>query len=268
MKNILFFGLLISFSGFAQSDYGMLSKLPGGQQLFSITQSKTLATEYKNMHKLKVDVTNPLQEKFTWEIPKSGENQTLHVERAGNHRKVKRVTRTGRIPGKSGEDVVVSSLVNPSGDIQSHTQCSQKFNKSFVPGIKSNDGENRCTTWNKKSCEYVKQVIEQGDLDKKIAECNGLLKKVNDHQSNLKDLVADDHIRDVAAITAITGKKSYQNSFEVKADTLGNVTSVYGNFLAGVEICDTLNSNEGNVSFEKVVESSDDSATAGAVTVE
>jgi hypothetical protein len=253
MKKMILMSCLFSISALAQApqtDYGHLSRLPGGNQFFSISPKKTLATDYSLLSKLQVNVTD-LREEFKWEVPKSGEKQTLVVEREGNHRKVRRVTRTGRIPGKKdGEDAVVSSYITPGGDIQSHTVCGQKFKKILVGLATSKTDEFRCSTWNKKSCDYVQKVLKDGALAQKINQCNDLLRTLSQYQNGLKELTADDHQRDMKAIASINGKKDYKNAFEMTTDSLGNVSMVYENYLAGAEICDEL-TNHPNASFEK-----------------
>jgi hypothetical protein len=255
MKKIILLGSILSIGAYAQDttiDYGHLSKLPGENQVFSISPTKTLATDYTTLSKLQIKVTD-LREEFKWEIPKSREKQSLVVEREGNHRKVRRVTRTGRMPGKKvGEDAVISSYMTPNGQVQSHTVCGQKFKKILIGLATSKTDEFRCSTWNKSSCEYVQKILSEGDLNNKINQCNDLLKNLSLYQNGLKELVADDHQRDIKAISEVNGRKDYKNSFEVSTDTLGNVSMVYENFLAGAEICEELTNNS-SVSFEEEI---------------
>jgi hypothetical protein len=231
-------------------DYGHLSRLPGGGQFFSISPAKTLVTDYAPLGKFEVNVTD-LREEFKWQVPKSGEKQYLLVEREGNHRKVRRITRTGRIPGKSsGEDAVVSTYLTPTGEIQSQTVCGQKFKKILIGLATSKTDDFRCSTWNKRSCEYVQNILREAGLAQKINECNGLLKTLSNYQNGLKELVADDHQRDIKTISAINGKKGYKNAFELGPDSLASVSMIYENFLAGAEACDEI-MNHPTVSFEK-----------------
>lgn len=250
MKKLIFIGLIMSFSAGANTDYGFLTKLPGGTQLFNISPSKTLITDYKPMGELKVNAVD-LREEYKWKIPSTGDKQSVVVERAGNHKKVKRITRTGKIPGRDGgENSVVTSLITPSGNVQSYTYCNEKFKKVLLGTIKKTTEDYKCTTWNKKSCDYVKNVLETGDLDKKITECNGLLKSISEHQKKLKELVQDDFARDIQAVNDINGFKGYKNSFELSSDSLSNVSSIYASYESGADFCEML-SNNPNATFEE-----------------
>jgi hypothetical protein len=251
MKTILGLSLLLLTIQFAEAsdgrDYGYLSILPGGQQLVSINDGKNVSLDPKNFEKLKIE-SKDQSDVFSWQVPKSGEKQALVVERERASKRVLRITRSGTIPGRSPkQDVVITSRLKAPGVLQSYTVCSEEY-KTLV-GIKTKTDGNNCSTWNKDSCAYVTKIIDDGELSQKINECNGLLKSIGQHQERLANLVTNEYQEDVKAIKNVTGKKNQKNSFELSADSVGNISQIYNNYVAGAEICQKLNTS-GDARFE------------------
>ncbi len=251
MNKILSLSLLLLPLQLAQAadgrDYGYLSILPGGQQLFNISSTKVSSPDLKAFDKLKINPTAQGDE-YTWQVPKSGEKQSLVVEWSEARSKLARVTRTGRIPGKAPiEEVAITSRLKTHGVLASYTICSEEFKTTF--GLKTQSYGNVCSTWNKDTCAYVKKIIDDGELSEKIKECNGLLKSLNQHQERLANLANSDYQEDLKALKRVTSKKNQKNSFELSADSIGNISQIYSSYEAGAELCNKLMTG-GDARFE------------------
>lgn len=227
------------FAGISVDDLGFLASLPGEAELFNVGKSKTIINEYGSLKKLKIDVTGP-REEFSWNR-ENKDSQKLLIERDPTNLNVKRITRSGDVSLRSsGSYNAHTTSFNPGGSVQSYTNCRSDYEKGFL-GFKKGVTEYDCTTWNKKSCDYLKSNNVIQEFEQEIKSCGDMLSKLKKHQDTLKNLVAEDHLRDSEALRKVTGKKGqFKNFFEVGPETLANISEISKRLKDGDSDCKML----------------------------
>lgn len=246
---VLFTLTTLTTAAFAQErDYGNLVPEPH----FQITQKKTSLLDNADIANYQINVT-PKREDFVYKVngvttpkknvfSKKRKDFKLSVDREdGKVTHISSVSFTDN--GGSGVEAIQSSSISPEGYVSSTTHCYDNFNFSIF-GKRSKEGY-QCVTLNRDVCEYLEKNEINSALVEQINSCTDVLNKLSEHQVNLLKISFTDQKKDLKVLDKLKNKISKATNFyEVKAQTLADVSKIVSGYGSALSHCAFLKDND------------------------